>query len=150
MMEIAILAWNPVFTLYEHIMGRQLFYTVYPNWKAEKSSQVSAHFEMHSDWTLVLEEDNQVVGFLTYFLDEKKKIGEIGNNAIHPDYQGKGLGGAMHQEALKRFKESGMLYAQVGTWLDDAHIPARKAYEKLGFIPIIRSVRYYMKLSSVS
>jgi ribosomal protein S18 acetylase RimI-like enzyme len=39
-----------------------------------------------------------------------------------------------------------MLYAKVGTQLDDAHIPARAAYEKLGFKPITRSVIYYMKL----
>jgi ribosomal protein S18 acetylase RimI-like enzyme len=146
MQEIAVLAWNPIFVLCEHIMGRQLFHTVNPDWKADKRSQVSSHFERYPQWTFVVEEGNKIVGFLTYFLDEEKKIGEIGNNAVDPEYQGRGYGEMMHREALRRFRESGMSYAKVGTWLDDSHIPARAAYEKLGFKPYIRSVYYYMKL----
>jgi len=39
-----------------------------------------------------------------------------------------------------------MVYAKVGTQLDDAHIPARAAYEKLGFRPITHRIIYCMKL----
>jgi ribosomal protein S18 acetylase RimI-like enzyme len=144
--EIAVLAWSPIYVLREHLMGRQLFHMLHPDWKTVKSSEVESHFKKYPQWTIVLEEDDKVVGFLTYFLDQGKKIGEIGNNAIHPDYQGRGLGEIMYREAIKRFRDSGMLYAKVGTQLDDAHIPARAAYEKLGFRPITRSVIYYMKL----
>lgn len=146
MQEIAVLAWTPIYALYEHLMGRQLFKRLYPDWRAEKSSQVSSHFARHPQWTFIVEEGEEVVGFLTYFLDDVRKIGEIGNNAVHPDHQGRGMGEMMHREALRRFRESGMLYAKVGTGLDDAHIPARKAYEKLGFKQVSRSVQYYMKL----
>lgn len=146
MQEIAILAWSPIYTLYEHLMGRQLFNLLFPDWKAEKSSQVSSHLKRHPQWAFVIEEGHEVVGFLTYSLDEEKKIGEIGNNAVHPDHQGRGMGEAMHREALRRFRECGMLYAKVGTGLDDAHIPARGAYEKLGFKQVFRNVEYFMKL----
>jgi ribosomal protein S18 acetylase RimI-like enzyme len=148
MQEIAILAWSPIFALYEHMMGRRLFKILYPDWKADKSSQVQIHFETYPCWTFVIEEDDRVVGFLTYYLDPEKKIGEIGNNAVHPDCQGRGLGESMHREALRRFGESGMAYARVHTGLDDAHRPARGAYEKLGFKPVFRSVDYYMKLQA--
>jgi len=146
MQEIAIMAWSPIYALHEHLMGRQLFNRLYPNWKAEKGSQVSSHFKRYPQWAFVIEEGREVVGFLTYFLDEEKKIGEIGNNAVHPDHQGKGLGEAMHREALRRFRERGMLYAKVETGLDDSHIPARRAYEKLGFKQVFRFVEYFMKL----
>jgi len=146
MQEIAILAWTPIYTLYEHLMGRPLFHRLYPDWKAEKSSQVSSHLMKHPQWAYVVEEADEVVGFLTYSLDDAKKIGEIGNNAVHPEHQNRGLGEMMHREALRRFRESGMLYAKVGTGLDDAHIPARRAYEKIGFKQIFRNVQYFMKL----
>jgi ribosomal protein S18 acetylase RimI-like enzyme len=97
---------------------------------ATKGSEVESHLKEHPQWMFVLEEEDKVVGFLTYFLDFCKKIGEIGNNAIRPDYQGRGLGEIMYREALKRFREAGMLYAELGTRLDEAHIPARAAYEK--------------------
>lgn len=146
MQEIAVLAWKPIYALREDFMGQQLFYKLFPDWRAEKSSQVSSHFEGHPQWTIVIEEGGELLGFLTYYLDEEKKIGEIGNNAVHPDHQGRGLGEKMYREALRRFRDSGMVYAKVETGLDDAHIPARRAYEKVGFKQGFRSVQYFMKL----
>ena len=144
--EIAVLAWTPIFTLNEHLMGRHLFRTVNPDWRSDIKQQISSHFERNPQWTFVVEADDKVAGFLTYHLDSDKKIGEIGYNAVDPEYQGRGLGEAMHREVLSRFKEAGMVYAKVFTWLDDSHIPARAAYEKLGFKQMIRSVQYFMKL----
>jgi len=146
MQEIAILAWTPIYALHEHLMGRQLFIHLFPDWRAEKASQVSSHLKRHPQWAFVAEEGHEIVGFLTYSLDDEKKIGEIGNNAVHPDHQGRGIGEVMHREALRRFREHGMLYAKVETGLDDAHIPARRAYEKLGFKQVFRFVEYFMKL----
>jgi len=146
MQEIAIQAWGPIYALHEHLMGRQLFILLYPDWRAEKASQVSSHLKRHPQWAFVAEESHEILGFLTYSLDEEKKIGEIGNNAVHPDHQGRGIGEVMHREALRRFREYGMQYAKVETGLDDAHIPARRAYERLGFKQIFRSAQYFMKL----
>ncbi len=146
MQEIAVLAWKPIYGLRENLMGQELFNTVFPDWRAEKSSQVSSHFKRHPQWTIVIEEGGEVLGFLTYSLDEKKRIGEIGNNAVHPDHQRRGLGEKMYLEALRRFRDSGMVYAKVETGLDDAHTPARRAYEKVGFKQVDRSVQYFARL----
>jgi GNAT superfamily N-acetyltransferase len=86
------------------------------------------------------------VGFITYNLFERKKLGVIGNNAIHPNYQGKGLGTKQYQRVLEIFRENGMLYAGVTTGSDESHAPARAGYEKVGFRPMIHIVQYYRKL----
>jgi len=39
-----------------------------------------------------------------------------------------------------------MLYAKVQTGLDEAHAPARRAYERAGFKTRLESVAYYMDL----
>ena len=39
----------------------------------------------------------------------------------------------MYVHVLDRFRSLGLRYAHVDTGLDDAHIPARPAYEAVGF-----------------
>ncbi len=39
-----------------------------------------------------------------------------------------------------------MIYTMVMTGLDDAHAPARRAYEKAGFDKHIENIRYYREL----
>ena len=39
-----------------------------------------------------------------------------------------------------------MTYAKVATGLDDAHAPARRAYERAGFDIKVEDVTYYKKL----
>lgn len=43
-------------------------------------------------------------------------------------------------------KNEGMIYATVSTGLDDAHTPARRAYEKADFDKALENVRYYKEL----
>jgi predicted GNAT family acetyltransferase len=54
------------------------------------------------------------VGFVTYSLDEKKQLGEIGLNAMHPAQAGQGIGAAMYTFVLERMKSAGMKVATVG------------------------------------
>ena len=73
-------------------------------------------------------------------------IGEIGNNAVHPDLRGQGIGPRMYQYAFDRLRERGMRYVKVGTGGDPAHAPARRAYEKAGFTIQLPGVEYYREL----
>jgi GNAT superfamily N-acetyltransferase len=144
--QIAIEAWEPIYESFRNAMGDEIFSAIYNDWKAEKSAQVAGHYKSYPEYTLVTECNDQIVGFITYNLFERKKLGIIGNNAIHPKYQGKGLGTKQYQRVLEIFKEKGMSYAEVTTGLDEAYAPARVAYEKVGFKPIFSSIRYCKKL----
>jgi hypothetical protein len=59
----------------------------------------------------------------------KRKTGEIGLNAV----DGRGIGRAMHEFALKDLKERGAQIACVGTSGGAAHAPARRAFQAIGF-----------------
>jgi ribosomal protein S18 acetylase RimI-like enzyme len=86
------------------------------------------------------------VGFATFWIHAERRIGEIANNAVDPDFQGRGLAQQMYRAVLERFRREGLLYAKVQTGLDEAHAPARRAYERAGFDIRHETVTYYQKL----
>lgn len=146
MKQIAVEAWEPIYESFQKTAGDELFATIHRNWRAEKAEQIARHYKSYPETTLVTEYDRQVVGFITYNLFQKDKAGVIGNNAIHPKCQGRGLGTKQYEKVLEIFREKGMIYAQVHTGADEAHAAARTAYEKVGFRPVSYSVLYCQKL----
>ena len=144
--EIAKLAWTPIYEHFREQMGEDLWRREYPGDPLErKADSVESFFREDPEHGFVTELDGEVVGFLTYMLRDTK-VGVVGNNAVGPSAQGKGIGSAQYRECLRRFREAGMEYATVHTGLDPAHGPARRAYEKVGFEAIRPHVEYYMKL----
>jgi len=145
--EIAVAAWAPIFSFYRRVMGEDLFAAAHPNWQVEKARQVRTACDTGSRVVVcVAEAEGQVVGFITFHADDASGIGEIGNNAVHPEFQGQGIGARMYDHALDRLRERGMRFARVRTGLDPAHAPARRAYEKVGFSIQLPSVEYYRRL----
>jgi len=147
MKQIAVRAWEPIYAGYVARMGEELFSLLHPDgWQDEKAGQVADHFQEWPEWCLVSELNGQVVGFITFVLKHAQKIGEIGNNAVDPDYQGRGIGSAQYRHVLELFRDKGMVYAEVCTGLDEAHAPARAAYKKVGFKLTVPKGTYYRKL----
>ncbi len=104
------------------------------------------HCERWPDMVYVYEEDGKVVGYVVFYLHRETGVGEIGINALIPEYQGKGLAQQMYKAVLDRFRQKGMRYARVDTGLDLGSEPARKAYERAGFNIRSGEINYYMKL----
>ena len=147
MQEIAVRAWEPIFEGFRDRMGEELFALCWPDgWEDGKAQQIALQFQHHSEWCLVAEIDGRIVGFITFRLDPQTRIAEIGNNAVDPDCQGQGLGAAQYRHVLPLFREAGMVYAKVHTGLDEAHAPARAAYQKVGFELTNPTGDYYCKL----
>ena len=95
----------------------------------------------------IAEVSGKAVGFATYELDHATRIGNVSDNAVLPQYRGRGIGGRLLERVLGLMEEAGMEYAQVSTGLEDGYAPARRMYERQGFKPIHRSVLYMMQLS---
>ena len=131
--EIALLAWQPIYEYRRQQMGDVLFDHLFSNWRENKAREIRGLCEQHPAQLLVLEEDKQIKGFATFLLDPEKSLGIIGNNAVHPDAQGKGFGKKLHHAVLDEFRKRGLEYAQVLTGLDPAHDAARGSYLKAGF-----------------
>ena len=145
--RIAKCAWEPIFASFQNLLGDDIFRVVYPDWKADKEEQIrSAVRRGPPKHFIVAEIEGAVVGFASFGLDPDRRIGEIGNNAVDPQYQNRGIAGSLYTEVLKRMKSAGMGTAEVSTGLDDSHAPARSAYKKAGFINSIPMTTYYQRL----
>ena len=145
--EIAVAAWEPIYAWRRGALGEEIFQTLHPHGPEAKAPQIAGAFERHLDWIVVAEAaDRQVVGFVTYRLDHDLRVGEIGNNAVDPAWQGHGIATRLYREVLDRFRAAGMRVARVTTGLDDGHAPARAVYEKVGFTVGAPSVTLYQKL----
>ncbi|MFH1709278.1 MAG: GNAT family N-acetyltransferase [Planctomycetota bacterium] len=145
-MDIGNRAWRGIHAMFKETYGPELYQLLVPDETTRKGEQIKAHCQAHPAWVRVCEEGGRIVGFVTFFLDSKTKIGTIGNNAVDPDCGLKGIGRQMYQAVLALFRSEGMAYAGVGTGLDEAHARARKAYERIGFNIRHDKVEYYMKL----
>jgi ribosomal protein S18 acetylase RimI-like enzyme len=132
--------------MFRETYGEALFEAMTPDPDTVKGEQVRRHCEAHPDCVLVCEEEGRIVGFVTFRLDEDRGIGEIGNNARDPECSAKGVGQQMYAAVLQLFRERGMRFAKVVTGLDDAHAPARRAYERAGFDIHHEDVKYFMEL----
>lgn len=131
--KIAKLAWEPIYEYRREKMGDVLFNHLFSDWREGKAREISSLCEQCPQQFLVVEVDGEIKGFATFLLDEEKSMGIIGNNAVHPDTQGQGLGKLLHQSVMNEFRRRGLKCAQVLTGLDPVHDAARGSYLKAGF-----------------
>jgi len=145
--QIAKRAWAPIMAERGAVMGQDLQRRERGDDPLEsKADEVRRFCEAHPESVLVTELDGRVVGFITFHADHATGILTIGNNAIDPDHQGRGLGTAQYDHVLTWARENGFAYAKVMTGLDDCHAAAREAYRKAGFDIAIPGVTYYRKV----
>ncbi len=114
------------------------------SWSEWKGAELKAFCESSLPRVYVAELNGVVVGYMTYNLDPAKRIGSVGNNAVSPAYQRRGIATNLLKVVLETLKQEGMEYAQVVTMEID--VPARRLYEKAGFEELSKSVHYSMKL----
>ena len=144
--RIASAAWEPIYAYFREQMGEELYGREHPGEPlVRKADSVEDFFRREPEWMFVTELDAKVVGFCTYVLKDNG-VGEIGNNAVDPVAQGRGIGTMQYEECLRRMREAGMAYATVHTGLDPSHAAARRGYEKVGFRQVRPHVEYYMEL----
>lgn len=146
LVDIGNRAWRGIYRMFRQTYGDELFSLLVADERSSKGEQIRAHCTRHPDWVFVCEEGERIVGFVTFRLDSARGVGEIGNNAVDPDCGLKGIGQQLYAAALAYFKAQGMRYAKVQTGCDEAHAPARRAYERAGFDIRHEDVTYFKKL----
>lgn len=144
-LEICLLAFAPIHESFESLLGSELFRLVYPDWKASHEKYLRSLCDTAKDRLFVAEERGVFVGFIHYEVIPDEQSGKIGLNAVHPAHQRNGVGTLMYEHVLGLMRVAGLKYAQVGTGGDASHVPAQRAYEKFGFVPL-PLVSYYKKL----
>lgn len=144
--DIAVAAWEPVYESFRRMVGEDVFALQWPSWRQDKRGQVEGFIRDHTDWAFVTEVEGVIAGFLTYIMRPERRIGEIGNNAVAPEFQGYGIGTLQCERVLEEFRQAGLECATVLTGLDEAHLPARLMYAKVGFDLSTPHIRYYKRL----
>ena len=145
--EITLAAWTPIYGCRRELMGPNLFSALYPDWQQSKAEEIRRSCRPETPIQIrVAELDNQIVGFLSFATDDQTGVGTILNNAVHPDFQGRGIGKQMYEFAFEKFREMSMRFVKVHTGCDPAHAAARRAYEKMGFDIQLQSIDFYREL----
>jgi GNAT superfamily N-acetyltransferase len=145
LVELAVLAWEPVFRSFEQALGPNIYALLYPDWRKRQRDAVERVCADSKMNVWVADVDGVVTGFIAYEMDLPEEMGEVDLLAAHPDYQNHGIGTELNTFALGKMRESGVRLAVVATGGDPGHAPARRSYEKAGYTPL-PLVRYYKDL----
>ena len=141
--DIARECWNNIYDGYRRQLGDDVYDTVYPfDPIVVKGDKVFAVVE--DGRAFVAEINGVICGFATYSVEGA--IGVLKDNAVRIGFQGLGIAGKLYDAVFEKLRQSGCSIVRVGTGLDDAHAPARRAYEKVGFEKSLSSITYYKKL----
>jgi len=145
--EIAVEAWTPIYEGHRQVLGGEMFEAAWPGDVREKARQVRSACDVRNPaMVLVAEKDGRIVGFVTFYLNNKTLMGEIGNNAVDAGFRGMGVAPRMYEETFTRMRRFGMRFVKVQTGGDPTYAAARRAYEKVGFSLQIPSVVYFRQL----
>ena len=143
---LSLRAWAPVFASLEELLGKSGVYSqMHPDWRVDQQRAVQAACSAEGMRVWVAELDMVVTGFVAARLDHQEGMGEIYMLAVDPAYQRNGVGSLLTSFALQWFKDNGMVLAMVETGGDPGHAPARRTYERVGFVHLPIS-RYFKKL----
>lgn len=145
LVQLSLLAWAPVFHSFEQILGSTIYARIYPDWTTSQRATVEHICTDSKNIVWAADVDGTIAGFIACELDTSERVGEIQLLGVHPDYQNHGIGTELNNFALEKMKEGGMRLAVVGTGGDPSHAPARRSYEKAGFVAL-QLVRYYKDL----
>jgi len=146
--ETTVLAWEPIFEASRERLGDEMFGAERPDWRRSKGGEVRATLVRDDPVGCIVAEDagsGRVVAFAT-FSANATGMGALRNNAVHPEFQGKGLGSRMYDRVFEKLRELECRFVRVHTGLDDAHAPGRRAYERRGFKMLSKGCEYYMEL----
>jgi len=163
LVEIALAAWTPVFSSFRDILGPELFDLTRPDCRKEKADQIRKACQADSPAKVLVAQNRDgmgrddmgrddmgrdiIAGFVSYYPEAREPgVAEIGNNAVHPDFQNRGIAQMMYQEVFQRLRSEGIQFVKVHTGGDPSHLPARLAYEKAGFNISLPGVEYYRRL----
>jgi len=145
--EIAARAWAPIREAFTDRLGKDIA-AGFGDMKRSKYDQVHRFITKTPQDAVVAEIDGKIVGFATTHLhserDPNTPTGELGNNAVHPEFGGRGIGRLQGEACIRKLIERGAKVLKVFTGLDEGHAPARRLYEKLGFDKKLEHVEYYM------
>jgi ribosomal protein S18 acetylase RimI-like enzyme len=145
--EFSLRAWAPVFQSFRTVLGERVYQALYPDWATSQAHAVEAACQDDTTDVWVAELYGRPVGYVAVRIHPDDRTGEIDMLAVDPLVQRQGIGTALTRFAVQQLRDAGVRLAVVGTGGDPGHAPARRVYEKAGFIGL-PLVRYYARVDT--
>jgi ribosomal protein S18 acetylase RimI-like enzyme len=146
LVELTLLAFVPVFDSFRKLLGPAVYEAIWPDWKNSQKQAVEALCgDSDGRVVLVAELDGVPVGYGAYEVRPEGDTGEVLLLAVHPDHQNHGIGTRLNERALEEMKAAGVKLAVVEAGGESSHAPARRSYEKSGYVGL-PLVRYFKRL----
>jgi ribosomal protein S18 acetylase RimI-like enzyme len=143
--ELSLLAWEPVFASFERILGTGIFDRLYrPDWRSAQATAVRSNcVAENSESFVATTTDDFPVALIVLKQDRDESLGVVDMVAVHPQHQRRGYARALMELAVQRFSDQGLHLTSVGTGGDPGHAPARALYEAVGFtgVPLVNYYR---------
>jgi ribosomal protein S18 acetylase RimI-like enzyme len=114
------------------------------DWKWRKARHIEVDVAREADGVFVAEEDGQVVGYVTTWMDQEAGIGHIPNLAVAGSHRNQGLGRKLLEHAMDHFRAAGLSHAKIETLAQNAI--GNHLYPALGFVEVARQVHFIAKL----
>ena len=140
--KIAKECWADIYDGYREQLGDDIYTDVYVSPLENKAQRLKIAIE--EGRVFVAECDGCICGFSSFLVEGR--VGVLKDNAVSKEFQGRGIASMLYEAVFQKLRSEGCLVVRVGTGLDDAHAPARRAYEKAGFNISLSSITYYKKL----
>jgi len=135
--------WENIYAGYRAQLGEDIYGSVYTSDPLLVKREVLADAVCEGR-VFVAVCNGEVCGFASF--SRAGGVGELKNNAVAASARGKGVSTLLYEAVFDKLRELGCNVVRVNTGLDDAHAPARRAYEKAGFEVGLSSITYYKKL----
>jgi ribosomal protein S18 acetylase RimI-like enzyme len=144
LITLTLLAFEPIFNSFKRILGLHIYPIIYPDWRKMQTEGIEKMSQDQQISLWVAEVDEKVVGFIAYEI-HADATAEVQFLAVHPEHQNRGIGTQLNTFVLQKMKVNGVKLAIVSTGGDESHAPARRSYEKAGYIAL-PLVKYYQDL----
>jgi GNAT superfamily N-acetyltransferase len=145
-LDLCIVAFAPACESLERLPQAKSLAHADPDWRTSIGKYLRSLTQSGERGRLLVAElQGAVIGVIHYDVDVETQSGSIGVSAVHPARQGKGIGTLMYDHVLDAMRAQGVKYATADTEGDASHAPARRVYEKLGFVAV-PMVHYFKRL----
>ena len=133
-LDISMRAWEPVFERLRPAVLPYVYDAFYPDgWRERQAHDMRHLLDTEGDNMFVAMNEGKVAGFVGLRVHPEDQMGEIYVIAVDPELQRKGIGTALIDFAMARFREAGLKSAMVETGGDPGHQGSPAVYEAAGF-----------------
>ena len=114
------------------------------DWQWRKGRHLDEDATRDPAGIIVAEQDGEVLGFISTWMDHEAGIGHIPNISLLPESRGKGVGRKLINLALDRFREAGLSHAKIETL--ESNAIGNHLYTDCGFREVARQVHFVAPL----